>query len=587
MRQLLTTTILLLILVGSAEATTYYVRPNGGTASECTGLADADYDGSGTGEACAFEHPNYALGWYQFGSGTPSGGQAAVMTGGDDLYVAPGTYDFGPAVAAFSCSVGFGYDCTTRPVPSGTSGDHTRILGNGGTPKFTGTGRLNFIFTLVGKQYIDIQDIEITDGAECMNGHPSLNCGSQDDAELTVRNGIQWAGSSNITLTNVNIHGLWHSCIYGTSANSSITGESHFDFCYSGIDMDTCSNNGTCGLSTGQTFSVSGTSSTAMTSLNWNGCVESTSSPGTAVNSGCCNGGSCYGDAMGGSYTSGDWSLNYVESLHNSSDGPDFRYLKAAGTVTITNSHFGGNAGNQLKVSGGWDIKNTVIEGDCDFFEGKSYKESSLTSCQSSGDAIYLGLNSGLANRFYGNSVVNMKGNVAITAAGGFLDEAGVPTGYDCGVSDNIDIKNSIFSSPGRSSVLGGGSSGFVYECEDANPTCNGCGSSTQTQTQSNIYGFSSNPSGTGNVFTDPLLSGTFNGSTAAVYLSASSPARDIADESATGQSSSDINGYARGASWDTGAVEYGSTPSGGVGDSSGNGKSISGGMLISGGLRL
>jgi hypothetical protein len=269
---------------------------------------------------------------------------------------------------------------------------------------------------------------------------------------------------------------------------------------------------------------------------------------------------------MGGSYTSGDWTLNFVESLHNSSDGPDFRYLKAAGTVTITNSHFGGNAGNQLKVSGGWNIKNNVIEADCDFFEGKSYKESSMTSCQSSGDAIYLGLNSGLANRFYGNSVVNMKGNVAITVAGGFLDEAGVPTDYTCGVSDNVDIKNSIFTSPGRSSVLGGGTSGFVYECPVTDPNCNECESSTQTQTQSNIYGFSSNPSGTGNVFTDSLLSGTFNGSTAAVYLSASSPARDIADEGATGQASTDINGYARGASWDAGALEYGSTAGGGGG---------------------
>lgn len=572
----------------TVNATVYYVRTGGSTNTNCTGLADVDYDGSGTGEACAFEHPNYALGWYQFGSGTPSGGQAGVMVGGDDLYIAPGTYDFGLAVAAFSCSSGFGYDCTTRPVPSGTSGDHTTINGNGGTPKFTGTGRLNFIFTLVGKSYIDINDIEITDTGECMNGHPSLGCGSADDAELTVRNGIQWAGSDHILLHNVNIHGLWHSCLYGTSTDSVISGSSHFDFCYGGLDMDTCSNDGTCGLTAGDTFSTSGNGPSDMTSFNWNGCVESASSPGTAVASGCCNGGSCYGDAFAGSYTAGDWSFDYVEFKHNSSDGLDLRYNKADGNVTITNSYFGGNAGNQLKVSGNWDIKNSVIEGNCDFFNGKSYQEASHTDCQSSGDAMYLGLNSGDTNRFYGNSVVNVVGNVAMTIAGGFLAESGHPTGYTCSGSDVVDIKNSIFSSPGRSSTLGGGTSGFVYECPIADSNCNECESSSQTQTQSNIYGFSSNPTGTGNVFTDSLLSGTFNGSTAAVYLSSSSPARDIADEGATGQASTDINGYARGASWDAGALEYGSTPSGGGGGgSSSTGKTISGALRINGGLRL
>src|SRR6185295_6037949 len=32
----------------------YFVRTGGGTTTQCTGLANADYDGSGTGEACAY-----------------------------------------------------------------------------------------------------------------------------------------------------------------------------------------------------------------------------------------------------------------------------------------------------------------------------------------------------------------------------------------------------------------------------------------------------------------------------------------------------------------------------------------------------
>ena len=42
-------------------ATTYYVRTDGGDASQCTGRADAAYPGSGTGQACAWKHPFYAL----------------------------------------------------------------------------------------------------------------------------------------------------------------------------------------------------------------------------------------------------------------------------------------------------------------------------------------------------------------------------------------------------------------------------------------------------------------------------------------------------------------------------------------------
>lgn len=548
--------ILLTISTNVFAGTPYYVRLNGGTNAQCTGLVNADYV-SGLAQPCALKHPNYALGWYQFASSL-SGGQAGIMIGGDDLFVAPGTYSFGVLGGLFNCAAGFGFDCTTRPIPSGTNVDHTRIIGSGGTPKFNGAGRLSFIFDLRGKSYVDISDIEITDGAECMNGHPTLDCGSADDAELTVRNGISWVGSSNINLNNFNVHGLWHSCVYGTSANSSITGVSHLNFCYAGLDMDTCSNNGTCGLALNQTFSSSGTDSSNPTTFNWNGCVESATTIGTPVANGCCNGGSCYGDAFAGSYSSGNWSLNNVEMIHNTSDGLDLRYLKADGTVSVTNSYFGGNGGNQVKVSGGWDIKNSIIEGNCDWFEGKTYKHSSLTTCQSAGDAIYLGLNAGLTNRFYGNSVINVRGNVAIVSAGGFLSTpSGSPTNYICTTSDNIDIKNSVFSAGTR--FTNSTANGFVYECQTGD-FCNDCTSGTQTNTQSNIYNFSSNPTGSGNVFTNPNLSGIFNSSTAAVYLSSTSPARDLADEAATGQSSTDINGFDRGVSWDAGALEFGST---------------------------
>ena len=44
-----------------ASATTYYVRTDGGTASQCNGRADAAYPGSGTNLSCAWDHPFVAL----------------------------------------------------------------------------------------------------------------------------------------------------------------------------------------------------------------------------------------------------------------------------------------------------------------------------------------------------------------------------------------------------------------------------------------------------------------------------------------------------------------------------------------------
>jgi len=57
MKKLLLLTCIVFVLAQSVSAATYYLRPSGGTTTQCTGLANADYDGSGTGEACAWSAP--------------------------------------------------------------------------------------------------------------------------------------------------------------------------------------------------------------------------------------------------------------------------------------------------------------------------------------------------------------------------------------------------------------------------------------------------------------------------------------------------------------------------------------------------
>ncbi|MBM3190812.1 MAG: hypothetical protein FJZ90_19090, partial [Chloroflexi bacterium] len=41
----------------SLAAVTYYVRPDGGSPTQCTGRVDAPYPGSGTNQPCAWDHP--------------------------------------------------------------------------------------------------------------------------------------------------------------------------------------------------------------------------------------------------------------------------------------------------------------------------------------------------------------------------------------------------------------------------------------------------------------------------------------------------------------------------------------------------
>src|SRR5579885_3133084 len=48
-------------IFNTASATTYYVRTDGGTPTQCTGLANAAYSGSGSGQSCAWHSPMDAL----------------------------------------------------------------------------------------------------------------------------------------------------------------------------------------------------------------------------------------------------------------------------------------------------------------------------------------------------------------------------------------------------------------------------------------------------------------------------------------------------------------------------------------------
>ena len=77
----------------TAQATTFFVRVDGGDAAQCNGRLDAPYPGSGLARNCAWKHPFYAL--------APNGTRRIL--GGDTLLIGSGTYMIGAGAPGLSC----------------------------------------------------------------------------------------------------------------------------------------------------------------------------------------------------------------------------------------------------------------------------------------------------------------------------------------------------------------------------------------------------------------------------------------------------------------------------------------------------
>jgi hypothetical protein len=484
---------------------------------------------------------------------------------GDTVVIEPGSYRIGCQNAATCrdvtvnlgtnggafCDPAWPYDCFMGTIPSGVT-----VLGcsaggcpsPGMRPELWGAGGVRQILDAYGTTNVTLKDLILTDHAALGNGHPSLGGYPATASMLRGQDGVIATGSRGLRLTNVYIHGLWRDGIRaGSVANLRLDGQTRVDFnASSGINFDTCDNNGTCGVVSGDSVTFEGADVSHIVSVSWNGCIEDPGNLGNPVSGGCYNDGNGgYGDGVGTSATSGIWTLRYTRFEHNTSDGLDLLYGTEPGcSIAISNSYLGGNAGNQLKTCGTVLVRNSLVEGDCDFFEGKTFTLTPFSNCRAGGDAVATVFAGGNTARFYGNTIANIRGNDA------FL--IGPRNQAACTAGNTLDVRNAVIVSPGRWSGLGGGSPGFLYR----NP---GCDAAIVSQASSVVHGFSSCPPGTGIVCADPQLVQPILDSRANFYLSETSPARDLGDETAVLQGTSDFNAFDRGTSWDAGGLEFGS----------------------------
>lgn len=422
-----------------ANAATYYVRTDGGTAQQCNGLADLTYPGSGNAQACAWSHPYVAL--------PPTNNENHVaprIAGGDTLIIGHGSYMMGYGAPDTSiCYSTFTTDCHMQPIPAGPDSQHkTRVLGEGwdqgcsAPPELWGAKSAYTVIDMTASSNTEVGCLELTDHSSCIVNHCAVgNCTggpTQIDRCVTgddyANNGLIASDASNVLLHDVNIHGIGSEGVRsGRLTDWTVTNLRLWANGFAGWDGDI--RNGNNSVDT----SDYGTMHFSRLEIAWSGCGERY--PGRDI-FGCWDqneGG--YGDGLGTGPTGGNWVFEDSYIHHNVSDGLDMLYANGTGSVTYRRVKAEGNAGNQLKVAGPSLVENSVIVGSCAVpwstfppnnyqgpygpsqFVGKYNMELS-GNCRSSGDAIAVGLSAGATSTLQQNTITG-QGNCLVIGVRG------------------------------------------------------------------------------------------------------------------------------------------------------------------------
>ena len=400
----------------SPDATTYFIRIDGGDANQCTGRSDTAYPGTGTAQACAWKNPQIAL---------PASGSARIA-GGDTLLIGAGTYEIGS-------------DARMQKIPSGPSASTpTRILGKPGThPKLVGVAGTHRVLNLDGSSNIEVGNLEITDGSDCVYKHSTAAAACTAPLPW-ARVGLYARASRNVWLHDLNIHGM---AARGINAGG-----------LSNWTMERVKLNGNGSAGWDGNIDGDGSNSGNMIIRNieiaWNGCGERVSTGEPWACWAQSTGG--YGDGFGTTETGGQWLIEDAFIHHNTSDGLDLRYMDGADTTTVTlrRIHAVANAGNQVKVKGNSLIENSVLVGRCGFFKNKFFM-TDRDLCRADGSTLQLVMT--------GNDTATVRYN---TIAG----EGAVQIGHSEGDStDRIHIRNNLvlgfpyYLHPGKLSAFNGG----------------------------------------------------------------------------------------------------------------------------------
>jgi hypothetical protein len=417
-----------------SAGTTWFIRTDGGSADQCTGLVNAAYPGSGSGQACAWKHPFQAL---------PPGGTARIQAG-DTLMVGPGDYKMGyGAAGAEACDYEGSYECVPLPVPSGPDPAHpTRILGAGwdsgcaAAPQLWGSGRPWYVLNLTGSSNVELRCLEITDHSSCIEDHLFPSGGSPYTCQRDTPPYGDWAAiglyaedSANVLLKDLNIHGL---------ANTGVRAGRLTDWTVENVAIVGNGSAGWDGDLSGDSSNSEnhGTFTFRRWRVAWNGCGETWPD---LQHLGCWGqeaGG--YGDGAGfGGTTGGHYIIEDSAFLNNTSDGLDMLYVRLPGSVIeIRRTIAAGNDGNQIKfTTETGTVENSLMVSNCARFHGMPGWNND-DDCRASGDALSIDLRPGGQVALVNNT---------ITGEGNCLVIAGCALDQSCNGSEKVTMRNTLF----------------------------------------------------------------------------------------------------------------------------------------------
>lgn len=412
----------------------FYVRTDGGTYAQCDGLTNAPYTGGSSN--CAVKHLFELL--------DPEAG-AVRISGGDIVNIADGSYEMGMHgdYTSGDCNSAFNYNCYMPSIPGGIAGKPTKIRGgtsdactSSASVELWGSGRATNIVSITNSDYVELSCLTITDHSSCItaSGYPDSGLVCDRSAPYNkpfADNGLRITNANNITLRDLDIKGLSKGVFAGGLGGvTTIERVNLFANHFVGWDGDI-----------GAGSSNTGTLNFVDSNIMFSGCgdIYDPGQPGHGDPHACAKqdvGG--YGDGLGTVATAGDWVFDNTNFLYNNSDGIDLLYKTLGGSITVKNSRFEGNGGNQIKTSGDADIYNNLIIGNCAW---NSRQAASLgangENCRALGTAI-------VTQYTHTDSTVNVLNNTIISEGDCALS-AGDRTGVGASAQSLNYVNNIIY----------------------------------------------------------------------------------------------------------------------------------------------
>jgi hypothetical protein len=383
--------LLLALLFGvciSSHATTWYIRHDGGTNIQCSGTTNAPYPGSGTGKACAYDHPYQLLNYW--GVWNKIGANDTIQFSDPPTNTVPyymGEQNGGlgmdwSATVGGICGVpnsGYpaGASCILPPLPNGVA-----IIGqNAGSCHTLGhTGLVNptilsgisgayNVIDLQGTDQITLNCLEITQPDNCTMSGGGSGGGCAHSANYISEAGIRFEDGTNqgprrLTMTDVMVAGTAGDGIHGSKMNalSSDVSTATDIYIWGNGDAGVNSDGGGCG---------NGCESIGTWNINYidveaNGCLllkPFDNTPGPTAGANAFN--YCFGQSSGGYgdgfvlIAAGNFTVNISNGIfkYNTQDGFDALHISDDVTTSpitnISTSWSEGNGGQTFKLGVG------------------------------------------------------------------------------------------------------------------------------------------------------------------------------------------------------------------------------------------